>query len=160
MKIFLIFKKIFRILFQFSKVSLKKHIQASQQKRFVKQFLLPLQNFGYHKIILLGQQNIVLLTQNYLVEYHFVGLNKVLLSQQNCLVRLIRYAITHACSLIVSRRRDCMYSSNFQKIKCLEFKWNLKQSSKIILFQKSKSILLGQQDYFARLTNEFCSTNK
>ena len=28
--------------------------------------------------------------------------------------------------------------------------------NEIILFQKSKSFLLGQQDNFARLTNEFC----
>ena len=45
-------------------------------------------------------------------------------------------------------------------MKCSEFKWNLKQSCEIILFQKSKSILLGQQDYFAKLSSEFFWANK
>ena len=45
-------------------------------------------------------------------------------------------------------------------MKCLGFKWNLKQSCEIILFQKSKSILLRQQDYVARLASEFCWANK
>ena len=73
--------------------------------------MLPLQNFGYHKIILLGQQNIVLLRKNYFVVYYFVGLNKVLLNQQNCLVRVIRYATRMRVHLLLAEGASTFMSN-------------------------------------------------